>query len=83
VVDSLGRRQLEGSVSLVDLLQIRLQESSCYAATEHCCGCESLTGVDEIMFILTVVCGRHTRPGRHSLCVRGLFSLPSRNLSST
>jgi hypothetical protein len=35
VVDALGCRQLKGSFGFVDLLQICLQESSSYAATEH------------------------------------------------
>jgi hypothetical protein len=35
VVDGLSRRQLESGFGFVDLLQIRLQKSSGYAATKH------------------------------------------------
>lgn len=35
MVDGLSRRQLESGLGFVDLLQIRLQESSSYTATKH------------------------------------------------
>ena len=35
MVDGRGRRQLEGSVRLVDLLHIRLNQTACYDTAEH------------------------------------------------
>src|SRR5579863_10190304 len=70
VVDGLSCRQLESGFGFVDLLQIRLQESSGYAATKHhsvgigsvdkviCPFCSCSTG-----FLRPSSCGRVVVPG--------------------
>lgn len=49
MVDCLGPRQLKGGLGLVDLLEIRLQEPSSYAATKH-------RSVDSIGVVGKVIC---------------------------
>jgi hypothetical protein len=50
MVDALGRRQLKGGLGFIDLLEIRLQESPCYAAAKHRFVGMGGEGTDEIMF---------------------------------
>ena len=70
VVDGLSCRQLESGFGFVDLLQIRLQESSGYAATKH--GSVSIRSDDKIIclirscstgFLRPSSCGRVVVPG--------------------
>ena len=72
VVDGLSRRQLESGLGFVDLLQIRLQESSSYAATKHRSVSVGIRSVDKVIcpvrscstgFLRPSSCGRVVVPG--------------------
>lgn len=72
VVDGLSCRQLESGFGFVDLLQIRLQESSGYATTKHRSVGVGIRSVDKVIcpvrscstgFLRPSGCGRVVVPG--------------------
>ena len=71
VVDGLSCRQLESGFGFVDLLQIRLQESSGYAATKH-----RSVGIGSVDKVICSVCSCSTDFLRPSRVVVGGLSRP-------